>query len=74
MKLNTVNVIEYRDDAVFAAHSFTDDEIGNKEAEELFSKCAKDNGAADEDLEACIEDGWYESGTYQVFLTHAFNY
>jgi len=72
MKLDTVNVIEYSDDSVLGIFSFTDDEVGNKEAEEVFSRCAKENGATDDDLnDYALDDGMYESGNYQVFLTHS---
>ena len=74
MKGNTVNVIEYVTDSVTAVYSFTDDEAGNKEAEEVFSRCAKANGAEDSDLkDYALEDEMYENGSYQVFLTHSGN-
>lgn len=74
MKLNSINVIEYVDDSVIAVYSFSDDEEGNKEAENVFSRCAKENGAEDKDLEDyALEDGMYEAGTYQVFLAHSIN-
>ena len=74
MEVQTVNVIEYSDDTILAVHSFSEDEAGNKEAEELFSRCAKENGAEQKDLEDfAIEDGLYETGGYQVFLAHSSN-
>lgn len=74
MKVNSVNVIEYVTDSVTAVYSFMDDAEGNKEAEELFSRCAKENGAEDKDLkDYALEDGMYENGPYQVFLTHSCN-
>jgi hypothetical protein len=72
MKVNTVNVIEYVTDSVIAVHSFLDNPEGNKEAEDVFSRCAKENGAEDSDLkDYALEDGMYENGGYQVFLTHS---
>jgi len=72
MKVNTVNVVEYNDDTILGITSFSDDEEGNKEAEDIFKRCAKENGATDEDLEAFIlEDGLYETGGYQLFLVHS---
>ena len=74
MKLSTVNVIEYVDDSVIGVSSFTDDEEGNKEASNLFGRCAKANGATDKDLkDYALEDGMYECGTYQVFIAHSIN-
>lgn len=72
MQMQTVNVVEYVDDSVNSVHAFSDDEVGNKEAEELFIRCAKENGAEQKDLEDFIlEDGFYEAGEYQVFLKHS---
>lgn len=72
MKLDTVNVIEYNNDEIIRIDSFSDDKEGNVEAEELFSKMAKENGAIDADLENfALDDGYYERGTYQLFLTHS---
>lgn len=75
MKLNTVNVVEYVDDSIIGIDSFTDDEVGNKEAEDMFIRCAKENGANDKDLKDydCIKEGMYECGTYQVFIIHSCN-
>ena len=74
MKLSTVNVIEYVDDSVIGVSSFTDDKEGNVEAEDIFSRCAKANGATDQDLkDYALEDGMYECGTYQVFIAHSIN-
>lgn len=79
MKLQTVNVIEYdmEEGTVLCVHSFTDNEEGNKEAEELFSKLAKEMilDADDEDIETSIENGYIEGdrtvNDYQVFITHS---
>ena len=72
MEMQTVNVVEYVDDAVGAVHAYSDDEVGNKEAEELFCRCAKENGAEQKDLDDfALEEGFYEAGGYQVFLSHS---
>ena len=73
MKLNTVNVVEYADDAVLGVKSFSGDEAGIKEAEECFKVCIKENGEniTDEEMDVCLEDGYFEQGEYQVFLTHS---
>lgn len=80
MKVNTVNVIEYVNDAVLSVRSFMDADDnerirteGNAEAEALFKECVKENGdnVTDEEMEACLEDGYFEQGDYQVFLTHS---
>lgn len=71
MKLATVNVIEYFNGTVNTVTAFTDDPAGNAEAELLFEKCAKENGMEKADTDACLEDGLFEQGDYQVFLTHS---
>jgi len=71
MKIQTVNVIEYEDDNLIGITSYTDDEEGNKEAEEVFALCCKDQGVDDQDIPSYIEDGYYEQGTYQVFISHS---
>ena len=69
MKLNTVNVIEYRNDEIETLHSFSDDEEGNKEAEDLFSDIMRErDGMTDEDIKVAMADGFYEEGTFQLFL------
>jgi hypothetical protein len=76
MKLHTVNIIEYAGGAVLGIHSFDDTPWGNKEAEELFKKCAKENfDLTKADLEACLDNGYCEGykavNNYQVFITHS---
>ena len=66
-----VNVIEYVEDDITGVTSFSSDQAGNKEAEEHFAACAKENGALDEDIESFIEDGYFEQGNYQLFLIHS---
>ena len=71
MQLQTVMVIEYTGGAIFSVRSFSEDKEGNKEAEALFVKLAKDNGMDDTDIDACLEDGLFEEGDYQIFLIHS---
>ena len=68
MKISTVNIVEYYEDTVIGVTSFTNDEEGNKEAEEAFGKIITDNGAHTDDIAGCIEECFYEQGTYQAFL------
>jgi len=70
MKLNAVNVVEYVDDTITAIHSFTDDAEGNDEAEGLFTQIAKENGFELESIEAALDDGHMERGTWQLFIVH----
>ena len=72
MKINAVNVIEYIDDAVSGVTTFSQDDEGKKEAVDHFSACAKENGADEKDILTFLEDGWYEQGTYQVFITYTY--
>lgn len=71
MQLQTVMVIEYTGGEILSVRSFSEDKEGNKEAEALFAKIAKDNGMDDTDLDACLEDGLFEEGDYQIFLVHS---
>ena len=34
-------------------------------------KVAKDNGMDDIDIDACLEDGLFGEGDYQIFLVHS---
>jgi hypothetical protein len=53
---------------VLGITSFSNDEEGIKEAEAHFSALAKEQGVEDSELDAFIEDGYYEQGDYQLFL------
>jgi hypothetical protein len=68
MQIRAISVIEYTGGEVSSIRSFSDDEEGRKEAEELFVKTAKSNGMDDADRDICLEDGLFEEGDYQVFL------
>ena len=72
-KVNTVNVIEYVDDSILSIRAYTDDEQGNKEAETLFKACVEENGDCilSTEMESILEDGYFEQGNYQVFITHS---
>ena len=72
MKLSTVNVISSstRDGTVNHVNSFSDDEVGNKEAEKKFARKAKDFGCPEEDISAATEDGFYVGHTDSVYLVH----
>lgn len=70
--ISTVNVIELMGESNITIRSWNDNPEGNAEAEKIFRACLKENASvSDEDVEACIEDGHYEEGTYQLFLVHS---
>jgi hypothetical protein len=71
MKVATVNVIEVVDDSVIGVKSYKDNEKGNKQAEKRFIAVAKENGCTDEEMDACLEDGYYSNGNYYVSITHS---
>jgi len=76
MKINTVNVIEVQANNVQGIRSFSDDPEGNKEAEALFWKVAKANGAKGRDKESALEDGYWSQPSgmneeWTVYLTHS---
>ena len=71
MRLNTVNVIEMRDDVVVGMQSFQDDAEGVKEAEDVFIVVVAEAGAILRNIRSHLDDGFYESGDYKVILAHS---
>lgn len=71
MKLNTINVIEYVNDAVVGIQSFSNDEAGVREAEICFYDVVKENGdnLLDEEIEEFVDEMYFEQSDYQVFLS-----
>ena len=73
-----VNVIEMIDGTISSIDTFVMPdgvEPHSKEeqkivdlAEKLFDKIAQENGMDKEDLDACLDDGYYENGTYKVCI------
>jgi len=70
-KIDTVNVIEYADDDLIGINSYAEGEEGNRSAESRFRQCATEHGCIEIDLDSFVEDGYYEQGTYQLFLSHS---
>jgi hypothetical protein len=70
-KIQTVNVMEMANDDLLGVTSFIDDQEGNQEAEALFRERAIENGCEEKDVDSFIEDGYWEEGTYQIFLSHS---
>ena len=70
-KIKTVNVVEYADDDLLGIASFEESEEGNKEAEARFRQCAIENGCSEDEVDSFIEEGYFEQGTYQIFLSHS---
>ena len=71
--VDTVNIIEYADGTVLGITSFKDNNVGNREAEMLFYSSVKENcpEVLDEEIEDCLDNGYFEAGTYQVFIVHS---
>jgi hypothetical protein len=72
-KINTVNVIEVTEDNLCSIKSFTEDDGGNKEAEELFIRIIKEQEGTD-DLNFIgdyLDEGYYEQGNYELYLIHS---
>lgn len=73
-----VNIIEMADGEITGIDTFVIPEgiipHSKKEneivaiAEKLFATIAKENGMDEDEKEACIEDGFYESGSYKVLI------
>lgn len=72
MKINSVNVVECKNGVLERVQSFSDDAEGISEAEKVFSEILKERGEDEETIEACLDDGIYESSDYQLFLSHSF--
>ena len=71
MQLKTVNVIE-QGESINAIRSFTDDAEGNAEAEAIFRSIAKENASVtDEEIDAALDDGWFQDGTYTCTIIHS---
>ena len=69
--IKTVNVIEFADDDLLGITAFEDTPDGNKEAEAHFRAGLVEAGVTAEDIDSFVEDGYWEQGTYQVFLSHS---
>lgn len=74
-KINTVNVVEvYDEEIIEIVAAFHDNPQGNKEAEELFVQCIKENTEEDIDdsgLDDYVNQGEFEVGTYKILLLHS---
>jgi len=75
MKVSTVNIITYADNTVLGVTSFKDGKKGNKEAEALFKTTIRElyttKDVSDEEIEDCLDNGYFESGDYQIFIVHS---
>jgi len=73
MKIDTVNVIEYTDDTINGITSYDETPEGNVEAETHFRSVLEEHGdnLNEEEIQACLEDGYWEQGDYQTFLVHS---
>jgi hypothetical protein len=73
MRVSTINVIELVNESISQVCSFSDDDSGNKAAEKLFGKFAKENGFTRSDVKIGLEDGYLTREDYTVFLVHSTN-
>ena len=70
-KIDTVCVVETVEGLLTGVCSFDETAKGNNEAEELFKQIALENGGEQEELESCFDNGYFDKGTYAVFITHS---
>ena len=72
-KVGTVNIIEYADGKVLGITSFKNNKVGDREAKLLFDSTVKDNYLAtlDEEIDECLNNGYFEMDDYQVFIVHS---
>ena len=73
MKVQTVNVIKIVGDLEYTVHSFTDDDSGEKEAEELFRTLIleEDDKLTDEQLDHYMGIGFCDLDNFVVVLTYS---
>lgn len=78
-QIKTINIVEYIDACVQQVVAFPDTTEGNQEAETMFISFIETNSQNEDgtatmtpdEISACIADGIYEQGDYQVFLIHS---
>lgn len=74
MKLNTVNVIETLNGVVSAVYSFSNDDIGIKEAEDLFRSIIFEQDVPQhykDNVESYIEDGECSIDDCSLVISHS---
>lgn len=71
MKIDAVCVVEVQDDEIVALTCFEPEGAGIGAAQDLFKERAKSQGATEEEAQDFTEEGYYEQGTYQLFLHHS---
>jgi hypothetical protein len=69
--MQTVNVIEYKGAGNIELRSFEDTPDGNAQAEESFSAVLREAGVKKRDIKSYIEDGYWGSGEYELYLVHS---
>lgn len=71
-----VSVIVYCNDNIQSKHDFHDDVPGNHKAEDFFRQMLKEYHShySDEDIEDCIENGYFEDeqSYFQIFIVHSY--
>jgi hypothetical protein len=73
-KLNTVSVVAMDGGIINEMVSFTDNEEGNREAEEEFIRYIKENVCEDmndESEDDLLEEGYFDYGDKSVYLVHS---
>ena len=73
-KLNTVSVVAMYGGIINEMVSFTDNEEGNREAEEEFIRYIKENVCEDmndESEDYLLEEGYFDYGDKSVYLVHS---
>lgn len=70
MQLNTVNVLDLENDEVLELSAFEASDEGREAARDLFkAKVKSRDEAMDEgEIQIFLDDGYYETGAYQLFL------
>ena len=66
--IETINVIEMADEEVLGLKSYDQNPEGKTEAKKLFKALAMEQGAEETEMDDFYFEGYYESGSYQLFL------
>jgi len=71
--IKAVNVVQHDGRSVMSIHSWEDNQAGNKKAEEFFTGVIKEDepNTSEEDINACLDNGFYEQGIFNMSLAHS---
>jgi hypothetical protein len=66
--METINVVEMVDEDIISIKSFAQNADGKIDAKKMFKALAIEKGAEEDETRDFFDEGYYESGSYQLFL------